>query len=97
MRSDSMVAMNWPMRSLSWCTRKRVKPTLVSNSHMKVARFIMASSVSRRATRSYLRASFLRTVPSPIQPPAPPPANVMALPSSEMALIFMRPLITPVQ
>ncbi len=77
--------------------QERLKPTLVSNSHMKVARFIRARRVSRSATRSYLRASFLITVPSPNQPPAPTPANVMALPSREMALILTRPDTTPVQ
>ena len=35
--------------------------------------------------------------PSPNQPPEPMPANVIALPSGEMALILMRPDTTPVQ
>ena len=44
--------MNWPSRSLSWPTRKRLKPTLFSNSQKKVLRSISASRVSRNATTS---------------------------------------------
>ena len=53
MRSYSMVAMNWPIRSLSWRTRNRLKAALRSNSQKNVALFINASRVSRSATRPF--------------------------------------------
>src|ERR671936_158142 len=42
-RPCSSAPMNWPSRSLSCRTRKRLKATLFSNSQKKVARSISAS------------------------------------------------------
>ena len=55
--------MNWPRRSLSCLTRKRLNPTLFSNSQTKVPRFIIASRVS--ATPPRRSAGARSSAPSP--------------------------------
>lgn len=54
-------------------TRNRLNPVEFSNSQRKVPPVMNATSLSRTATMSYLRGSFLMIEPSPNQPPAGTP------------------------
>src|SRR2546422_916255 len=70
---------------------------LTSHSQLNVARLTHATRVARSAIASYLRASVLSIEPSPNQPPAATPVNVIDLPAGDTTLIFSSPSMTPIQ
>src|SRR5258708_4061102 len=70
---------------------------LTSHSQLKLARDMHATRVARSAIASYLRTSVLSIDPSPNQPPAATPVNVIDLPAGDTMLTFSSPLMTPIQ
>lgn len=90
-------ATNCPNRAFNCRTRKLLKGKLVWYSRLKVELGINAIRLSRRATTSYGRFSCLISEPSPSQPPAETPMNVVHRPSGATVSTLTMPSMTPTQ